>query len=294
MNLNYSHKADYALRKSLVYEAIRTYGIPLTFIYTDKLNRDTIFGDYSHLKDSSVPKKTFYGLPENAENFDSDYMFNQFGIQDFSNITINVSTVDFDESHINLDITKIVGNIVVLPSGKVMEISDCDWYVGGTSNLFAFDDAKSVYKLTLIPYEFKVQDELTNLDSLPSEAFDSEFKDAADIKPLEETQKYMDKVEAVTRDTSKFDELLRELDNTVKTDTLDKYFENLIKVKDDVKEEMTELSGLTAKSTTPEDTVKTKVQEVREPVPPKPKVPEQKVLEQPSLPQRRRSKFTGF
>lgn len=267
INLNFSQKAEYKLFNDQTYEYIRMYGIPCKLILTKKCGRDGVFGDYTHYEVDNAKAFQIYGLPENAESFDTQqYMFEDYGISDYNTCNIFVSTYDFDEKHSNLKLNEIIGNFVVLPSGKVMEITHVDYMTPHLNNLFAYADRKSVYKLTLDPYEFRVQDQI-NHEELKHN--DPEFKDSSEVDQTVQNNVKIVSDEILDDATKKYSEVLKTGDpssladlfndlketeedkednsNNSKYDALDGYFDRLVKIKEDVDKETVELTGVNEK-----------------------------------------------
>ena len=58
----------------------------------------------------------------------------------------------------------LVGHLLVLPSGKILEITDQKYNVPGINNLYTTKNNKSVYKVTYIPYQHKLINELDPMD----------------------------------------------------------------------------------------------------------------------------------
>ena len=194
MNFNFSNQPDYALNTSLVEELINLYGILTKFLITEKINKDdNVFGDYSHLKSDSSKIYDIYMLPENTEDWDaSDFNLNGFGLVNFENIVLFAAKSNFvDEDHNEFD--EIVGNLIVLPNNKVMEVTNVDATVPGVNNLFTYNDAKSVYKLTCKPYDFKLINEVDKVDisldpSVPYETLDVYFQELIDTSNAQNTE----------------------------------------------------------------------------------------------------------
>ena len=57
-----------------------------------------------------------------------------------------------------------MGNLVVLPNNRIMEIVNFEFEVPGVSNLFTNNDTKNVYKATLKTYDVKLVSELPSTD----------------------------------------------------------------------------------------------------------------------------------
>ena len=186
MNLNIDGDTEYDLNTSLIDEVIKMYGIETKFMITEKINRDdTVFGDYSHIKSDSAKIYDVYMLPEVSEDWDGgDYAFNPFGLTNFENISLFVAKSDIDL----MDLTNehVTGNLIVLPNNKIMEVTNTSYETPGINNLFTTSNAKSVLKLTCKPYEFKLVNELDNVDisvdplGAPYDTLDTYFSELID------------------------------------------------------------------------------------------------------------------
>jgi hypothetical protein len=157
-NSSNSHQ-EYLLHEGLIEEVIRLYGVLIKFLVTEKINEDlNIFGDYSHLKTDSDKVYEMYMLPENSEEWDSgDFSFGQFGLNNYENISLFVAKTDVEKTGIT---KSLIGNLVVMPNNKIMEITHDVWEVPGINNLYTYKDSKSCLKLTCKPYDFKLINEL--------------------------------------------------------------------------------------------------------------------------------------
>jgi len=167
MNFNFSENPEYDLNTSLTEEMINLYGILTKFLVTEKINKDdAVFGDYSHMKSNNQSIYEMYMIPENTEEWDtSSYDYNEFGLTNFDNVNLFVAKSSFEQvPEIVNDTESIMGQLIVFPNNKIMEITDFDWMVPGVNNLFSHNDVKSVYKLTCKPYDFKLINELDNVD----------------------------------------------------------------------------------------------------------------------------------
>lgn len=188
LNLNFSKSPDYELNKRLTDEVINIYGINLKFVKVSRLGPEPTFGDFSNLLANKTDVYDLYGLPDNAENFDmTQYSYTNYGFNTFDFISVYVSTREFAEDKINLDVTKIVGNLIVLPNDKVLEITNVEFNLPHANNLFAYDDAKCVYKLSLRPYEFKQYDNLAPETLQNSSNFKDANKYLKDLANIDET-----------------------------------------------------------------------------------------------------------
>lgn len=185
MNFNISKQPEYQLNTSLIEEVIRLYGIIVKFVVTEKINEDaTVFGDYSHMKSDNNKIYDIYMLPETSEDWESGgFGMSQFGIMSLENIVLFAAKSSFDPvPDIIDDQHGIIGNLVVLPNNRVMEITYVEVAVPGVNNLFTYNDAKSVYKLTCKPHDFKLINELDTVDisidpTVPYETLDVYFQE---------------------------------------------------------------------------------------------------------------------
>lgn len=181
MNFNFTQKSEYQLNTSLAEEMIRLYGVLTKFMLMERINKDdNVFGDYSHLKSDSNQIFDIYMLPENSEDWDTDnFSLTSFGMVNFENVSLFVAKSSFDSI---AEFGKITGNLIVFPNNKVMEVTHVDATVPGINNLFTYNDAKSVYKLTCKPYDFKLINEVDNVDvsvesGVPYETLDVYFQE---------------------------------------------------------------------------------------------------------------------
>lgn len=163
MNFNHTQSPDYQLNTTLAEEMINLYGVPTKFLVAERINRDdNVFGDYSHLKTDNSKIYDIYMLPENSEEWDQGgYNLTSFGLVNFENVSLFVAKSSFDGI---IELPQITGNLIVFPNNKVMEITETDPVVPGVNNLFTHNDAKSIFKLTCKPYDFKLINEIDNTD----------------------------------------------------------------------------------------------------------------------------------
>lgn len=194
MNFNISEDPSYDLNTGLIEEMINLYGVSTKFLVVERINKDdTVFGDFSHIKTDSEKVFEMYMLPEVSEDWDqSDFGFSQFGIVNTENINLFASASIFREifNNVNKD---ILGNLIVLPNNKVMEISHVSFETPGINNLFVYNDAKSVIKLSCKPYDFKLVNEVDNVDisveaDVPYETLDTYFAELIDEKDTQDSE----------------------------------------------------------------------------------------------------------
>lgn len=183
-NFNFTGTSDYSLNSQMIEEVINLYGVMVKFLVVEKINKDDIvFGDYSHLKSDSTKIYDIYMLPEESENFDSiNFAFNNGTLVNSETINLFMPTSALE----TIGLTKgLTGNLIVLPSNKVMEITQESWETPGINNLFTNIDKKSVIKLSCKTYDNKLINELDSVDivaddSVPFTTLDSYFNELID------------------------------------------------------------------------------------------------------------------
>lgn len=184
MNFNIGsvgHTNEYNLFKNMTEEGINLYGIPVKYLITEKVNKDFIFGEWSHLKVNKDSVFEIYMLPVESESWSSQGdLFSKFGLQNLDTIQVIISVKTMEEIHPNIvnrtgkGFDWIIGNLVVLPSNKIMEITNIDTEVQGLNNIFTYDLNKNAYQLTLRQYIANNDDYSKASDITESSEFDYE------------------------------------------------------------------------------------------------------------------------
>ena len=223
MNLNFYNNPEYELNRSLITEMISMYGIQVKFVKVKKINEDNLFKDYQHLVADKNDIIEMYALPENSDSFDSSgYQFNSFGFTDLNNLSVFISVESFGD----IQFKEIVGNLIVLPSNKILEITDVTFQVPGINNDFVNNNSRTVYKLTLTPYEFKLTDNLSEIqkpsDDLspldtPPKSLDDYFDELMKEKEDLETELEVKDSQTVSKETNLVDSFERPIDEKVKS-----------------------------------------------------------------------------
>ena len=223
MNLNFYNNPEYELNRSLITEMISMYGIQVKFVKVKKINEDNLFKDYQHLVADKNDIIEMYALPENSDSFDSSgYQFNSFGFADLNNLSVFISVESFGD----IQFKEIVGNLIVLPSNKILEITDVTFQVPGINNDFVNNNSRTVYKLTLTPYEFKLTDNLSEIqkpsDDLspldtPPKSLDDYFEELMKEKEDLETELEVKDSQTVSKETNLVDSFERPIDEKVKS-----------------------------------------------------------------------------
>ena len=217
MNFNFSHSNEYNLHTNLTDEFIKLYGIQSKLILTKKENPDSVvFGDWSSIKTDGKNIFDVHLYSENTAEFDGSYDFTEFGFASSDSTTVYISSVEAYEY--GLTIEKMLSSLIVLPSNKVLEVTDVEHQVPNINNLWAYSDAKTAFKLTLRTYEFKLHDNIEQTDLVNTLEVDSEESNIE-----EDVQETLDAYQSLD---NYFDTLLRnetkltkeaEVKNTVPT-----------------------------------------------------------------------------
>lgn len=207
MNFNISGKPEYNLQASLTAELVDLYGVKIKFMIAEKINVDDIvFGDYSHIKTNSSDTFEIYALPETSETFDNlNINFTQFGMQTQESVNLFVSKKsiqkiypDFYESK---GLNGIIGNLIILPSGRIMEITDCQFEVPGISNLYAYQDQKNAFRLTCITYNHKKSNEIDNIAAVEPNfvSLENYFNELTDVSSDQDSEAKEDQISGTTK-----------------------------------------------------------------------------------------------
>ena len=201
MNLNFRNN-EYDLNGSMLDEVIRLYGVPLKLMLATRVNKDFTFGDHSHIKLDKNLVYEMYGLPENPEDFDEyERLETQFGmpIGQTMNIFISKNTalnlIKWSENSKNeIDITlgmihQLLSSLIILPGGKILEITNFDLDPPGLSNMFAFNKQKNVIRLMCKSY---VHDDANEIDV--DESVTGEPVENPNTENFESLEKYFDEL----------------------------------------------------------------------------------------------------
>jgi hypothetical protein len=174
MNFNLTQSPDYRLQADMTHEMINLYGLNIKFLVVTKVNRDTtVFGDFSHIKIDNKKVFSLYAMAENTdEALNQNVAFTQFGYYTTASINLFISRKSmeriFPKIYDSKGIGDVIGNLIILPSGGVVEVTDCQFEVPGVSNLYANIDNKNVYRLTCITYNNKQQNEIDPINKTQS------------------------------------------------------------------------------------------------------------------------------
>jgi len=165
-NLNRHNHPDYQLKNNQINELISMYGVECDFLYVEKVNKDSVFKDFSHLKFKEGNSKKVVLLPENPDGFDGSYNWNLFGLQ--NNLVVNffishqsvLDVLSQKEKEVKEVYSFFTNKLLVLPNGIILEITDVSSIIEGVNNLFLYNDIKSAYKLSTRVYYNSKQNEM--------------------------------------------------------------------------------------------------------------------------------------
>ena len=159
MNFNLDRN-EIDLVTSQIEEIIRLYGIPIKILLTEKENKDLVFGSFSHL--SSDKYIEMYAMPENAEQFEEfEKLQTQFGLPGDGTLNLFLGRTTFNcqiqksfnyqnDVDLNEDLyKKLISSIVVIPSGKMFEITDIVLDNPGLGSTFLSASMKTCYMIRL-------------------------------------------------------------------------------------------------------------------------------------------------
>lgn len=212
-NLNFTHKNEYSLHNNIISEAISLYGVQCKLIITFKQNIDfTVFGDWSNIKTNGQNIFDIDVLPADQSDIErQEYQFTEFGLNYLYSNEVFISSKSLAKLGINLE--ALYSALIVFPSNQVMEITDVDFKVPGVNNLWAYTDLKSVIKLTLNSYQFKLHDDIQDKDLVNT--LEVEVSDSVSLA---------DSPEKIEENIEISDENFKVLDN---------YFESILNTKTD-------------------------------------------------------------
>ena len=161
VNFNTSRKPEYNLFKACTREMIDLYGVKCKLALVKKVGVSAIVNGWTSIKTDGEAVFEVNVLLEQTEAFDTmDYQFGNFGFLPSDSLSCFIAA---DALNGIVDtFAQAIGNLIVLPSSKVMEIADVNIQIPQVNNLFAYPDDKTVYQLRLVPYKFKLHDHITD------------------------------------------------------------------------------------------------------------------------------------
>lgn len=174
MNLNFKRQ-EYDLNGLQTEEVIRLYGLCVKFIFTQKMNSSLTFGDFSHYKTDNKSVFQVWAIPENTDDYEDLERFQtQFALPPDGALNFFISKItafelyqksensqnEIDITQTNAIIQKLHGALIVLPSGKIMEVTKVDLDAIGANNQFLSAIDKNVYQLRCRTYIHRNADEI--------------------------------------------------------------------------------------------------------------------------------------
>ena len=181
-NLN-NRPVEYSLSSILTEELITITGIIAKYIRTDLVNTSSIFSEFTHLKANNADIFDIKLMPENSEGFNNaNDILSKFGIMSADSINFLVHRNELLIPYVNGEFTNCVGDLVILETGKVFEVTDLETEVPGLNNMFTYQNEKNTYMLKCKAYNYN-HDEIDvsdlsfgNLDEMFGESLKIEEK----------------------------------------------------------------------------------------------------------------------
>ena len=152
---NFNNKAnEYETFGNITDELIKLFGVDVKWIKTKFVDVDSVLGDFKNYQSGTDDIiEWIMLLPSTPEGFEGHNNFlSQFGL-------INLDSMDFylsihELKRIHDEFNKCVGDLIILPSGKVMEVTNISSQVPGINNMFLYPNQKQVYQLTCKTYHY--------------------------------------------------------------------------------------------------------------------------------------------
>lgn len=210
MNFNL-HQNEYDLAGSQTQELIKLYGCCIKLLITQKINQEFIFGDFSHIKVDNKACYELYAMPENSEDFEQyERLQSQFGVPMDTSINLYISKISvFDlinpsENAINeYDVTiqdsrikDLLGSLIIVPSGKILEVTNIVLDCFGLNNVFLYNQLKNVYKFQCKTYVHKNADEIETDNIIRDK--DLNEKQGENLDMLNEINTYFDTLKEIS------------------------------------------------------------------------------------------------
>jgi len=160
-NLNISTKQDYSLTENNIDELITIYGIKCKYLFSEKINKDTVFQDFSHFK-VNEDYTDIYLMPEDTENWEGDVVYNLFGPNNqwTQHLFISKKTIyELYPEFLETGRHNLVNSLIITPSSTLLEITHVESFGVGINNLWGFSDQPSSYKLSVKIYDHNIPDQ---------------------------------------------------------------------------------------------------------------------------------------
>jgi hypothetical protein len=163
-NLN-NKQPEYHLVGSLTDELTKIFGLEVTYIKTDRQNRDEVLGDIINMSSKKDNTYKIYMYPENTASFNNrGDLLSKFGLMNFDTINLFVSSLEMQKVYSVDAVFSAVGDLILLPSDKILEITSIEHQVPGLNNLYTYGNQKNVYLLRCTHYTYNM-DNIEQVDS---------------------------------------------------------------------------------------------------------------------------------
>ena len=164
MNLNHSRKPEYQLYENLSGEVINMMGIQCKWLYSERVNENFVFRDFSHFKVGKDYKDVTL-MPQETMSWEGDVAYNNFGFYNQWTQQLFISKAsmldlypDFLEKG-NSARAKVVNSLLITPSSAILEVTHIESFTEGVNNVWGYADDPSTYKLTVKIYSNNLADE---------------------------------------------------------------------------------------------------------------------------------------
>ena len=172
-------KGEYKLYGSVTRELINLYGFPITWVKTKLLGHDIVLNDIQNYGTDKVVQVMVYPLNPEAFNEHMDSLFNKFGLFSIDSMDLCISKTDVLKICDESSIPSLVGDIIILESGKYLEVTGIESQVIGANNQFVKNFDKNVYQVHCKSYNY-------NYDELPTQSSLGQTDPGIDDKNLEQ------------------------------------------------------------------------------------------------------------
>lgn len=171
-NLN-NKSADYKLSGLLTAELIDMYGLSVKFVRTELVNVDEIFNESTNLNANIDDVFDVMIKPENPDLFEEGNFLSKFGFSSVSSINLFISLKSIEKVYEDAKYAPhAVGALIMLPSGKWLEVVSIDVQVPGINNMFLYSNQKNVFLLKCKPYSYNNDDVVDVMTEVHSEVGD--------------------------------------------------------------------------------------------------------------------------
>jgi len=200
---NNNYDGEYELYRSTSKELVNMYGVLVKYIKIDRINKNYIFGEWSHIKIDSNKIYEIYILPSEKDNWGGeDDLFSKFGLGDLQTLVVYIAADSFEVIHPNITNKELLvvdelpnNNLIVFQNNKVMEVTDFKLTHSehGNNNIYTSNRSKNVYKLTLKSYIADNSIKLVTDDSLDDFSNLDSIFNSNDFDIVEETKPTLDR-----------------------------------------------------------------------------------------------------